>query len=380
MVQNVRGRVLSTSAWALYTIIVLEILFMVSPFAAFYYSIYASPLNALQSMPATAWLTYYLLPHFSYSESQIANVLILASWPLIIFGLLLFVLGFCQIYWAKFTSRGAVDVGLYRYIRHPQYLALAIVGLGTALFWSRYIVVLAFVTMLFLYYGLARLEEDRCLKKFGDAYRTYMARTGMFWPRSVEQLWSRFGIGLPGTGLTQLLSGLVIYLVTLAFVIAGGSVLRAHVIDGLVTRSSEARMILFLAPFEENQQSKIETLLDHKLSEASPSPLLVYVAPSNWRVPELGLIGDQGENPSETQELMHPTTHGNPLPTSVERVQVLVTKPVLDTPNVMGHQILAHTMGIVPLQVVYLDLESNQLVSFAEPEPGPWASIPVPTF
>lgn len=379
MVQNRAGRVFSTSAWALYTVIVLEILFMVSPFAAFYYSIYASPLNALQSIPSTAWLTYYLLPHFSYSESQIANGLILVSWPLIIAGLLLFILGFFQIYWAKFTGRGAVEVGLYRYIRHPQYLALAIVGLGTALFWSRYIVVFAFVTMLFLYYALARLEEERCLNKFGDTYRHYMARTGMFWPRSIESSWSRLGIGQPGVGRSRIVSWIAVYVATLIAVTAGGTVLRAHVIESLITRSSDARLVLFLAPLEEHQQSQIEKLLDQNMPEVLPKAL-AYVAPSSWRVPELGLISTERSGPSESQELMHPTTHGNPLPSSVDRVQVLVAEPILDSADVVELQILARTMRIAPKQILYFDLEANRLLSAAEPKPGPWASIPVPTF
>ena len=108
---TMKDRTIKTSAWFLYTLIVLEILFMVSPFAAYYYSIYATPLNALQESQYAAWLTMYLLPHFTYSDSWLANGLILISWPLILLGIVLFVLGFCQIYWSKITRKGAVEVG-----------------------------------------------------------------------------------------------------------------------------------------------------------------------------------------------------------------------------------------------------------------------------
>ena len=80
-------RVATTSIWVLYSMIVLEILFMVSPFAAYYYSLYAVPLNALQELGETAWLTMYVLPHYTYSDSMLANVLLLASWPIILAGL-----------------------------------------------------------------------------------------------------------------------------------------------------------------------------------------------------------------------------------------------------------------------------------------------------
>ena len=109
---STKDKAVKSSAWFLYTLIVLEILFMVSPFAAYYYSIYATPLNWLQEIDSTAWLTMYVLPHFAYSDSWLANGLILLSWPLILIGIALFVAGFCQIYWAKFTGRGAVEKGL----------------------------------------------------------------------------------------------------------------------------------------------------------------------------------------------------------------------------------------------------------------------------
>ena len=38
------GKGLRASAWLLYCLIVFEILFMVSPFALYYYSVYALPL------------------------------------------------------------------------------------------------------------------------------------------------------------------------------------------------------------------------------------------------------------------------------------------------------------------------------------------------
>jgi hypothetical protein len=37
--------------------------------------------------------------------------------------------------------------------------------------------------MLFLYYLLARDEERRMLARFGDGYRGFMARAGVFFPR-----------------------------------------------------------------------------------------------------------------------------------------------------------------------------------------------------
>ncbi len=137
------GKGLRASAWLLYCMIVFEILFMVSPFALYYYSVYSLPLNWLQEGVHTGWLTLHILPHFTYTASMLSNTLLLAAWPLILLGLMLFFMGFVQIYWAKLTGKANVEVGLYRYIRHPQYVALAIVGLGTSIYWSRFIVLIA---------------------------------------------------------------------------------------------------------------------------------------------------------------------------------------------------------------------------------------------
>ena len=156
-------RSITTSIWLLYCLIVFEILFMISPFALYYYSLYAIPLNGLQELAGLAWLTLHILPHFSYHDSVLGNVLILISWPLILAGATLFLVGFVQIYWSKLTRKDSVTVGLYRYIRHPQYVALALVGLGTTVFWSRFLVLIAFSSMLYIYYFLAVYEERICV-------------------------------------------------------------------------------------------------------------------------------------------------------------------------------------------------------------------------
>lgn len=48
---------------ALYFIIILEIMIMVSPFAAFFYAVFNPFLLLLFQHPATRWLTAFFLPH-----------------------------------------------------------------------------------------------------------------------------------------------------------------------------------------------------------------------------------------------------------------------------------------------------------------------------
>lgn len=66
--------------------------------------------------------------------------------------------------------------GPYALVRHPMYLALDLLGVGTAL-WTGNPVVGVAAAFLILGGDLrARLEEKALLETFGEAYRTYMKR------------------------------------------------------------------------------------------------------------------------------------------------------------------------------------------------------------
>ena len=366
-----------TSAWLLYTLIVLEILFMVSPFAAYYYSIYATPLNALQSSPHTAWLTMYVLPHFTFTDSWLANGLILISWPLILLGVVFFAIGFCQIYWAKFTRKGAVEQGLYRYIRHPQYVALVIIGLGASLYWSRFIVIIAFVSMLYIYVFLARVEERICLQKFGQSYREYLDRTGMFLPRRFEDRWRGLAVNLPQAAWLRGLSRIGIYALVLMLTIGAAQWLRVHVIDSLQIDNGEERLTVFLAPTSTETREAVLELVDNAELPGS----IAYVAPASWRIPELGFtatadtLGQTG-----IAELLHPTTHGNPLSHAEDRVTVLLANVSTARPDVEGLDRLTEALSIRPIEFIELDVTKGVVIDRRLADEGQWAGIPVPTF
>lgn len=126
-------RILKPSVWALYAVIVFEILFMSSPFALYFYSAYGPLLQGFNRWTGTAWLTQFFLPHISQTASSLLNFLHGLAGPLILIGTGLFLGAAIPLYWAKFRRQGAVTTGLYALIRHPQYLALALLGLGTLL-------------------------------------------------------------------------------------------------------------------------------------------------------------------------------------------------------------------------------------------------------
>ncbi len=179
----INKRLVRGSVSLFYLLIGLEIIIMISPFAAYFYSVYGPILNFLYDYKITAWLTGFFLPHAVVSKSTLLNSL--SGFGRIFFslGLIAFLIGAIQIYSAKFRRKGMVSSVLYRRIRHPQYLFLAISGLGLLLFWPRFLILVLYISMLFVYYLLARHEEQRMLAQHGDSYLTYMQGTSMFLPR-----------------------------------------------------------------------------------------------------------------------------------------------------------------------------------------------------
>ncbi|MBI3016151.1 MAG: hypothetical protein HYY65_14065, partial [Candidatus Tectomicrobia bacterium] len=166
-----------------YLLIGLEVIIMITPFTVYFYSLYAPVLNRLEASPWTSWLTAFFLPHITASDNGLLTLLAYLGPILFALGLLLFFVCAAQVYSAKLFRRGVVTKGLYAHVRHPQYLGLGIAGLGLLLYWPRFFILVAYITMLFVYYLLARNEEGRMERKFGQSYRLYKEKIpAMFLP------------------------------------------------------------------------------------------------------------------------------------------------------------------------------------------------------
>jgi protein-S-isoprenylcysteine O-methyltransferase Ste14 len=76
-----------------------------------------------------------------------------------------------------------VTVGLYRFVRHPQYTGFFLFLLGSVLNWPTLPTLLMLPVLLGVYYRLALTEEAEAEAAFGEAYREYRRRSGMFVPR-----------------------------------------------------------------------------------------------------------------------------------------------------------------------------------------------------
>jgi len=77
-----------------------------------------------------------------------------------------------------------VTDGPYRFIRHPMYAAIFLIGIGVSLLSANWIVALSYMLPTTCLY-LVRVsdEEEMMIGQFGDDYRKYMARTGRLVPK-----------------------------------------------------------------------------------------------------------------------------------------------------------------------------------------------------
>ena len=102
------------------------------------------------------------------------------SGGLILAGVILVIWGWKKVY---YSGGMLVKDGPYRYVRHPQYLGLYSVALGLLIMWPTFLTLAMFPVLVNMYYRLARREEREMMERFGDEYRGYKSKTGMFLPR-----------------------------------------------------------------------------------------------------------------------------------------------------------------------------------------------------
>jgi len=104
----------------------------------------------------------------------------------VIIGLLMIIFGWHAIYhgyWKQVKGKGkVVKTGIYKWIRHPQYAGLLIIGIGMILGWATLTSLLLYPVMILMYLRLAKKEEKDMLEEFGEEYRTYMQSTKRFIP------------------------------------------------------------------------------------------------------------------------------------------------------------------------------------------------------
>ena len=183
-------RIAARGGIIVFFIIAFEVMIMISPFAFFFYSVFNPVLHWLDNYTATRWLTAFFLPHMILPPTLFLKAIRILGSILFVAGCITFIICALQVYLGKIFKWGIAQKGLYKYVRHPQYLALGLWGIGMAILWARFLVLASLSIMFILYYFLAKDEERRMLSLYGEGYRNYMNSSGMFLPRRIEMFLS----------------------------------------------------------------------------------------------------------------------------------------------------------------------------------------------
>ena len=103
-----------------------------------------------------------------------------ASQVIIGIGMLLVIFGWKEIYEGKGKL---VTTGIYRYVRHPQYVGFLLITLGLNVWWLTIITLALWPVVIIVYYKLAKKEEKDAEEEFGEEYLEYKRRVPGWIPR-----------------------------------------------------------------------------------------------------------------------------------------------------------------------------------------------------
>jgi protein-S-isoprenylcysteine O-methyltransferase Ste14 len=286
-------KVMAFAGNMLFIIVAFEIMIMISPFAFFFYSVFNPLFNWFGHFPETRWLTAFFLPHMTLPPTLFLRTVRIAGSAFFIIGAAGFILCTLQVYMGKLFKWGIADKGLYKYIRHPQYLLLGVWGIGMSILWPRFIVLASLSVMLALYYVLAKDEEKRMLTRYGESYEKYMTNTGMFLPKKVERYFSFMRHVIPRNPLRHV----VVSILIIVAVIGSGFILRTITLRSLPFASEGNMTILPLLPEDNGMsasaiQSIFQGKRDGKIELSDNRNYLAYMMPVDYIMQ--GMIADTG--------------------------------------------------------------------------------------
>ncbi|MGO9410969.1 MAG: methyltransferase family protein [Spirochaetia bacterium] len=397
-----RGRGYLVGGVALvYFIAALEIVIMISPFAFFFYSVFNPILLGLNKWGGTRWLTAFFLPHMIVPPTPLLVGLRVLGSILFIIGTLIFLICAAQVYLGKILKWGVASRGFYALMRHPQYTGLVMAGAGLAILWPRFLTLIFLGIMMFLYYLLAKDEEQRMLRRYGESYQEYRERTGTFFPR----LNQRRAAARP----LRLLNAVVLLVVLVGGVAAVGFGLRAYTVAHLPLETVDGVDVISILPDDvpmansllqsaESDSRVAERLRTMQANQGART--LAYVVPVNYvmqgmiastgpdwmlfqRHQTLPMITDYVINPmghlqgGGHMSHMGPMTHDSPA--MMRRIIFIEVRGNQQLPSA------AADFGIndvrVPRFFVDIHLHSNEVLQVEDTPGGTgWGDVPTPMF
>jgi len=239
------------------------------------------------------------------------------------------------------------------------------------------------VSMIFVYYLLARAEERECMEKYPETYPPYFNKTGMFLP-------SLFGfvslnISLPKNKFLYGAAILLIYFGAVGLTILFALTLRNYTISKMSTTHGKdyaAVSVTYIDP--EITRKTVDIMLADSAAQSEMSKIFIdektkifYVMPHSWVITELGMATQLNDryNPQAGS-----LAHGNSEDTTPSKKRVLVSqaKLIMETEPT---NILNYMKQQIPKLYVDIDLEDGKVIGVSKPpKSGIYSDIPVPMF
>lgn len=136
--------------------------------------------------PGINWLSHdagHLLEMlFGWRANPHAGPFHIASQVFIIAGFWIIATGWRVLYRAQKLGQLATT-GAYSYVRHPQYVGFVMVLTGFLLQWPTLLTVMMYPVLVYMYFRLAKREEQDARSQFGTAYDRYASEVPAFFPR-----------------------------------------------------------------------------------------------------------------------------------------------------------------------------------------------------
>ena len=363
-------------ASAFYVIIAFEFLYMASPFAVYFYSLYAPALNFFNDNPALAWLNSFFLPHVVRStSSSFINALTIIGAVLAIVGFLAFCIGACQVYYSKLAKKGVVTGGIYNFVRHPQYTSFMICSFGLLIMWPRFISAIMFVTMVFAYCLLAKVEERECAAKFGQSYIDYKNRTSMFLPFRLAPFSK---LRLPESRKNKALVLIATYCITLFAVLGIASGLQSMSINSLHSTITSNSVNVSISKMAEENINNIMYIVNTDdrvisiLAEHDDNAMYInYILPTTWFAAEIPMNGvERGRG------------HASPRNYDPNYFKVIATRVNLRNNDItLSSNLLTNVHTLEAVVEVWVCLSEQRVIEILDiPEEIKYDGIPVAIF
>jgi len=364
------------SAAAFYIIIGFEFLYMASPFAVYFYSVYAPALNFFNNNAILSWLNSFFLPHVvRNTSSTFVNVLVTTGGVLAITGFLAFCIGAFQVYYSKLTKKGVVTGGIYNIVRHPQYASFIICSFGLLILWPRFISAIMFVTMVFAYYLLAKLEERECTAKFGQSYIDYKNKTNMFLPFRIVPFTNLY---LPKSKKNKTLVLIATYFAALVIVLATARGLQTISINSLHSTYTNNSVNISIGEMSRESINNIMHIVKsdsevvYILSEHEYDAMYInYILPTTWFAAEIPMNGvERGRG------------HASPRNYDPNYFKVIITRVNLrESDAVLVSNLLTNVHNLEAIVEVWVNISEQRVTQILDiPEDIKYEGIPVAIF